>query len=253
MNTSTLEKNFTLESLKMVLASIDIDWEEGFNESSLIGDELGMDSQEIVELVCSLEERHGIEIKDGDIVRTDTLADIVFKVNALMETDKIEVAEFEVSNPYLYSRKDSIYINSSEHEMMNSLWNLNGWEEKLPHIKKINVLYDDGYNQEFLMTVQTNDIPVTVRSIRRLASNNVIEFFQPEPPAYLLHHAGSWLIENNPEGLLVTLEHKWNVREQKLPELYPDLSYSDACKKIEDELFEHAQASLTLWKKVLEG
>lgn len=103
------------------------------------------------------------------------------------------------------------------------------------------------------MTVQTKDTPVTVRSIRRLKSSNEIEFFQPDPPAYLLHHAGNWEIATSLNSTLVTLEHKWNVKEEALKELYPNLSQSDACKKIEDELYTHAQSSLNLWKNILEG
>ncbi|PTU86835.1 hypothetical protein BUZ62_06680 [Staphylococcus pasteuri] len=156
---------------------------------------------------------------------------------------------------YSYSRQDSIQINTSAEKMINSIWNLDEWEEKLEHIKKIEILYDDGYNQEFLMGVKTenNSETVNVRSIRRKNNDNSIEFFQPEPPVYLLHHAGKWSftpIDNNTVEVL--LEHNWNLDSNNVKSLYPNLDFNTIEKNIENDLFEHAQASLNLWKNILE-
>lgn len=127
-----------MESLKLVVESIDVEWSEEFNDSSLIGDEVGMDSQEIVELVCKLEEKYNVNIEDSYIVRTDSLANIVSKMRELLGKDKVERGETHgigVSSPYTFSRKDSIHINTSVDSMMSSLWNLHSWEKNY-HISK---------------------------------------------------------------------------------------------------------------------
>lgn len=257
MPTTTLLKNkskFTLESFKKILDQISIDYDDSFNVHFTVGDDLEMDSQEIVELLCELETEYNLSLKDGFIKRTDNVETIIEKMNeVLLESDE---GSNHLSTPYEFTRIDTISIKTSISNMTEAIWDLGGWEEKLPHIKKIEILYDDNYNQEFYMTVQTdeNKEAVKVRSIRRLINLHEIEFFQPQPPKYLLHHAGKWSFQSiNNEQTEVILEHKWNVNKDTLVLLYPNLSYEQACEKIDYELFEHAQASLKLWKEVLEA
>ncbi|WP_180552058.1 hypothetical protein P3U69_12520 (plasmid) [Staphylococcus haemolyticus] len=160
-----------------------------------------------------------------------------------------------IKNNYSYSRQDSIKINTPIETMIRSIWDLDCWEEKLEHIKNIEILYDDGYNQEFLMGVKTenNSNIVNVRSIRRKNDDNSIEFFQPEPPEYLLHHAGLWSFSPiNKDSVEVFLEHNWNLDNDTVKKLYPNLNFSSIEEKIENDLFDHAQASLNLWKTILE-
>lgn len=202
-----------------------------------LGEGLAMDSQEIVELTCEIEEQHNISLKDGEITRDSSVQDVL---------DLITLKK----SPFDYRRSDTVVLPTSVSKFTDALWRLEHWEELLPHIQKIDVLYDDGVNQEFYMTVNTDGNPVKVRSIRRLRENT-IEFFQPTPPKYLKHHGGCWILKQLEDGTTEgTLVHNWNISEEGAKEFFPDVPVDQLPKAIEDKLFEHAQASLRLWQNI---
>lgn len=232
-------KNVDLDDIKELLEKIDVEFEGDLKGDLILDNDLGIDSQEIVELLCEIEETYNVHIAVGEILRTHNLNDVIDIINSYIPN-------------YEFSRKDEIEINTTFSNMIESIWNLNRWEEKLSHIKKLDVLYDDDENQEFLMTVQTDQTPVKVRSIRR-KRNGYIEFFQPEPPKYLKHHAGGWeFIDLGNNKLKIILEHKWNLNHEALPKLYPNCGIDEVEGLIENELVEHAMASLNLWKNIVE-
>jgi acyl carrier protein len=221
---------------KSLLEGMGIEIEE-LKLEQVLGDELEMDSQEIVELTCEIEEQHNLSLKDGEITRNSTIQEVL---------DLIA----QKKSPFDYRRTDTVILPTTASNFSDALWKLEHWEELLPHIKKIEVLYDDGANQEFYMTVDTDGNPVKVRSIRRLREN-VIEFFQPVPPKYLKHHGGCWILKQLENGMTKgTLVHNWNISEEGAKEFFPNVPLEQLPKAIEDKLFEHAQASLRLWKNI---
>jgi hypothetical protein len=56
----------------------------------------------------------------------------------------------------------------------------------------IQVLYDDGRHQEFLMTVARPNGAETIRGIRYLQPSDCIELFQPAPPPGFRRMCGTW-------------------------------------------------------------
>lgn len=252
MSTNTLVSKVEMSNFGEILESMGVEYEKELSVDLIIGEDLEMDSQEIVELLCEFEDRFDVKLDDGVIKRNDTIGQVLKKVNNLLLPQESSINNRGV-NPYAHSRTDSIVINTTIEEMVEAIWNLYRWEERLDHIKSINVLYDDGYNQEFLMTVQNNNNCVKVRSIRRMNPNNTIEFFQPEPPIYLRHHTGSWAFLEVDGQVKVTLKHEWNINEEKIPALYPGYSLEETSEFIQQELLEHAEATLSMWKSILEG
>lgn len=69
---------------------------------------------------------------------------------------------------------------------------LSHWKAALPDVLGIEVLYDDGRHQEFLMTVERPAGPETIRGIRYLDQPDCIELFQPVPPPGFRRMCGSW-------------------------------------------------------------
>ncbi len=123
----------------------------------------------------------------------------------------------------------------------------------MDHIKKFEVRYNDGQYQEFLMNVDTGKNQVSVRSIRRLEDNR-IDFFQPEPPKYLEHHTGSWIIKgmgNNQTH--ITLIHRWDLKLDRMEEIFGTNDKNRVASIVNDQLHEHAITTLNQWKKIMEN
>ena len=88
------------------------------------------------------------------------------------------------------------------------LADVSAWPERLPHCKALEIAYDDGHYQEFSMQVETPRGVETFRSIRRCSAESLtITYFQPEPPAVLRTHHGSWHVKSAPGGAEVIAQH----------------------------------------------
>lgn len=77
-------------------------------------------------------------------------------------------------------------------DIANLFWNIQKWTTIWNPIEKIEILYDDGENQEFLMQVWRDNVCEQVRTIRTIINNHDIEFFSPKPPPMMDYHVGSW-------------------------------------------------------------
>jgi aromatase len=82
------------------------------------------------------------------------------------------------------------------------------WPDVLPHCESLQMVYDDAQYQEFLMRVRTPRGAETFRSIRRCNADDLsIHYFQPEPPAVMRTHHGSWQVRSAPGGAQVIGQH----------------------------------------------
>jgi len=131
---------------------------------------------------------------------------------------------------------------------------LDKWSLYLPHIQKLETIYDDGRYQEFIMHVVSEDNNLLkVRSVRRCNQQDEIEYFQPKPPEFLLHHAGQWklnAIDENKTELVA--RHFWNANVERACE-YFSVQQSDISSKIEALLGNHALFAMNTWKETLEA
>lgn len=75
------------------------------------------------------------------------------------------------------------------------------WPKMLAHCESLDLRYDDGGHQEFVMDVQTAAGTETFRSIRLCEPEALrISYFQPQPPPVLRHHRGTWRVRAVPGG-----------------------------------------------------
>lgn len=139
-------------------------------------------------------------------------------------------------------------IAAPQTEVYAALFDMGRWAERLIHVTDIDVLYDDGRNQEFLMTVQSgNDATLQVRSVR-CCHDEVIDFFQPVPPPYLTHHGGTWrFTENGVGGTDVEVTHVWDLA-QNASDWYPPTADGSTEERIHRVLADHSALALTRWR-----
>lgn len=148
----------------------------------------------------------------------------------------------------------SMAINCSASQVYEALHHLEKWETYLPHIEKIEILYDDGMYQEFIMHVVSKDEKLLqVRSARRCNNIDEIRYFQPKPPEFLKAHSGSWKISSLTESSCeLKAAHSWEINEEVAQKCFPD--HTGSIKStISSLLEEHALFAMKTWKDVLES
>lgn len=216
-------------------------------KSSVIGEkDVGLDSQEIVELVCMIEKQFKIDIPHQKLSKKSTVEDVIKAIqDAQKQNSKVTSFQGEC--------KASLFINSSLEKCYDAIFNMKNWPNKLPHVKKIEVLYDDGMYQEFLMHVSSDKGLIKVRSIRRCIKNESILFFQPNPPVFLKHHCGGWKFKSSNKGCIVTTWHQWNVNPIEASAQFSPKKEKSSNDQIEQTLLSHAELALSTWKKNLEA
>lgn len=148
---------------------------------------------------------------------------------------------------------ETITIYSPIEKVFQALFDIQKWPEYLPHVVNIESVYDDGQYQEFWMDVLSNGDTLKVRSVRNCHPHESIDFFQPEPPPFLQHHAGGWKFNSiRKNECQVFTYHKWNLNNKIAEKRFPATSESSTSTQIENMLRKHAQLALTTWKEVLE-
>ncbi|MCD6047055.1 MAG: hypothetical protein K0S08_702 [Gammaproteobacteria bacterium] len=155
---------------------------------------------------------------------------------------------------FKYGFEEEIAIKRPWLDVYSALHNLKAWPEYLPHVKKIDLIYDDGHYQEFRMHVtSTNGDILSVRSIRKCDQNSKeIQFFQPEPPEYLKHHCGGWRFVEKDGACHVTTYHKWNLKNEIAEDEFPSNEKESTAEQVEKILKNHAKLALSTWKVILE-
>ncbi|MDQ8705992.1 hypothetical protein RCO28_26430 [Streptomyces sp. LHD-70] len=156
-----------------------------------------------------------------------------------------------------FSCLETLIIDSPVDTVYDALFKVTEWPVHLPHVQQIDVSYDDGQYQEFWMTVasETDGSPLRVRSIRNCRYRQ-IEFFQPQPPRFLRHHAGIWrfIPQEGPEGAdrtLVEVTHLWNLEPEIAAEVYPATPDRSTAVQVEEMLAGHSRLALASWQAVL--
>ncbi|MFO0574276.1 MAG: aromatase/cyclase [Polyangia bacterium] len=127
-----------------------------------------------------------------------------------------------------------------------------GWPALLPHCGAIEVLYDDGRNQEFIMTVHVGNRLERIRSIRRLMPRRHVSYFQPAPPPVLKAHTGAWIVEPTEGGTRVTSQHEIVLRPEGVRELWGDITAQDALQRVTNAISDNSLGTMQAIRSRLE-
>lgn len=146
---------------------------------------------------------------------------------------------------------ETIFIEQTIDKVFDAFANLSNWQKVLPDVLDVQTIYDDGYHQEFLMTVDRPNGAETIRGIRFCCPNARIELFQPVPPPGFKSMTGCWTFEEH-QGVVQVTAQRW------FELLLPDTTTKDedkatAYQDVETKLRGYLHHNLGLFKTSLEG
>jgi acyl carrier protein/ribosome-associated toxin RatA of RatAB toxin-antitoxin module len=222
-------------------------------------DDLGMDSAEIIDMICACESAYGVSIPDDGTLlsRLQRVCDVLDLVQVsggvLTTADPAVVTAMDQAPGFTDRCVQSIEIAAPLEVVYAALFDVAAWPQHLPHVHAIDLCYDDGRYQEFRMSVASgNEQLLHVRSIRNCRPK-VIEFFQPEPPPYLRHHGGVWrFTATSSASTRIEVTHVWNLGD-RLAEFFPERDGRSGAQQVREVLAQHSNLALTRWKTVLEA
>jgi hypothetical protein len=247
-------RNFVQNKVVNICQRMSIDCSQ-IHPSHALGIEIGMDSQEIIEFTCAIEQEFNISIKPFTFHKETLFSEVSEKVTQALQESSLKNSSHFLENFSGFCEKE-IVIDKKRQDVFDAIYYLEEWPSKLAHIKSISILYNDGKFQEFLMTVESSGVDVVeVRSVRRCDKEQFnIRFFQPKPPIYLQHHCGGWSFQAlSSASCLVKTWHQWNLNEPIAKKKFQTQDLKQCDEMVKNILASHAELALTRWKTNLES
>ncbi|GHC88103.1 SRPBCC family protein [Streptomyces flavofungini] len=90
---------------------------------------------------------------------------------------------------------ESVTVDAPVQAVYQAFADLDRWPQILPDVVAVNVIYFDGYHQEFTMTVDRPAGPETVKGVRYCRPPAELELFQSTTPPGLARMNGRWAFE----------------------------------------------------------
>jgi hypothetical protein len=102
-------------------------------------------------------------------------------------------------------------FNRPVEEVYDAFADLSRWPAILPDTLDVDVLYFDGYNQEFAMTVDRPAGPETVRGVRYCRPPYELELVQTIPPPGFARMCGRWQFGSTDAGSVVIATREFRL------------------------------------------
>ncbi|MEH0020311.1 MAG: SRPBCC family protein [Desulfobacter sp.] len=118
------------------------------------------------------------------------------------------------------------------------------WPDLLPHCTGVEIIYDDGSNQEFIMEVDAGGTPEKIRTIRKCAKNSSVRYFQPFPPPVLSRHTGSWVLTPGREGTRVVSDHSVTLDADGVKKIWGDITPDEALERVKTAINNNSMTTM---------
>jgi aromatase len=135
--------------------------------------------------------QHTVAVDETDPNAAQHLERIVRVIHANSTQELRAIKERAERRPQL-TFSDRGRVPGSAQQVYQLLYRAEGWVDLLPHCSGMEVRYDDGRHQELCMRVSTLAGVEEIRTVRYGNPPDQLCYFQPDPPAPLATHFGSW-------------------------------------------------------------
>jgi aromatase len=147
--------------------------------------------------------------------------------------------------------EEELLVPAPPGEVFDLLRDAAGWPRLLPHCEDIAMRYDDGVDQEFVMSIEAGGEDEVIRTVRHCIAPWRISYFQPEPPPALALHRGDWLIEPQDGGCLVVSRHEIELAPEGVRRLWGDLDLREARGRVIDAINANSRATMVAVRDAL--
>lgn len=201
-----------------------------------------------------VEMRHDFTLADGE----EALADEVSTSLRTGARDYLRslghAAEHrEELDRLIISFTDALFIAGDIKDAYDYLWEADKWEERIPHIAKLDLEEPAPGIQFFDMLTSTPDgSSHRTRSVRVTVEPDIIVYKQTELPALLDGHTGHWRFTQTPEGVIAEARHTATIKPSALHILGEGTTVLDARKYLRRVLSANSVSNLRLAKEYAE-
>jgi len=151
------------------------------------------------------------------------------------------------------SFEDPLFIAGSIQDAYDYLWEADKWEERIPHIAKLDIEEPAPQVQFFDMETSTPDgSSHTTRSVRIAVEPEIIVYKQTRLPALLDGHTGHWKFTRTPEGVIAAARHTATIKPSALGILGAGSTVQDARNYLRKVLSANSMSNLRLAKAYAE-
>ena len=141
---------------------------------------------------------------------------------------------------------DSVPSTGAADDAYEFVWNAREWPSRLPHVSKMTLEEPEPNVQVMEMDTVTKDGSAhTTKSIRVGFPRWRIVYKQTMPPTLLSVHTGHFLIDDTPEGCLLTSRHTAIIKPEAIAEvLGADATVQDAREYIQSALTANSRVTM---------
>lgn len=204
---------------------------------------------------CVINLSHEFEVAEDVANRVPNISTqdeaMTFMVNTIENNSTRELAAIKKElerGIWRHEFSEFLLIEHSASAIYQLLRDASNWPWLLPHCDGVEVLYEDPYYQEFIMTVRVGQGVERIRSIRMLQPAR-IEYFQPTPPPALKEHQGRWTLRETEAGVEVTSWHAVVLNSEH----WLDCPLEQAKQKVENAINNNSLGTMRAIADKLEG
>jgi C7-C12 aromatase (ARO/CYC) len=148
---------------------------------------------------------------------------------AQLEELKTTVERGEELDELVVGWEDTILTSGDIKDAWTVLYEADKWDERIPHVSKIDMTEPEPGFQFFDMDTMTPDGKAhTTRSVRVCLPHGLIVYKQLTVPPTLEVHTGHWRFEETPDGVVLGARHTVTLRRSTLSQLGPDMTVEKA-------------------------
>lgn len=149
-----------------------------------------------------------------------------------------------------------VEIAADTRSVIDAFWTLEDWPAVAPHVRGIDLLYNDDNAQVLLMHVQTKGQLHSFKSVR-VKQPDAIYYFQPDPPPILRRHHGAWKFTSGATVTTVTSLHTIEVDKRNAVAFLLDTGHKevdpeDAPQLIQELIRNNSLQTMLALKKRIE-
>jgi aromatase len=190
---------------------------------------------------------HDFRAIDDDPAALQWIADATDRnSNTELATLKAAAEQADERESLIVWWDDSVPCSGDPDDAWEFMWNAREWPTRVPHVERMSIQEPEPNIQVMEMDTKTKDGSAhTTRSIRVGFPKRKLVYKQTTPPALLSVHTGHFLIEDAPEGFMLTSRHSAMIIPEKIPVvLGADATVQDARDYIQTALTANSRVTM---------